>query len=184
MIIWYAGLVVGAWLVFVSHPGSVVSSSTRLPADPAQVFYFVPVTISGLGYGDLVPSGWPWTLLTTTSSLAGAIILTSSLSYIISVVGASIRRRSYAASVLGLGTAPADIIPLLRLEDAKESMHIHLVTVAASLTEVSEQQLTYPVLRYFHTARRQSSPAVATLVLADTLFLLSHCAPPSCRTGA
>ncbi len=57
-------------------------------------------------------------------------------------------------------------------------MHTHLVSVAASLTEVAEQQLTYPVLRYFHTVRRQSSPAVATLVLADTLFLLSHCAPP------
>lgn len=39
------------------------------------------------------------------------------------------------------------------------------------------QQLTYPVLRYFHTARSQSSPAIATLVLADVQYLLFFNSP-------
>ena len=182
VLIWYGGLVVGAGLVFAAHPGSVVSSSTRLPAATVQLFYFVPVTVSGLGYGDLVPSDWPWTALATTVSLAGAIVLTCSLSYIISVVGAAIRRRTYALSVFGLGPGPSQIIPHLRFDQARESMHDYLATVASSLTETAEQQLTYPVLGYFHTVRAEASPAMATLILADTAYLLRHC-PVEQRPG-
>ncbi len=43
-------------------------------------------------------------------ALAGAAVLTGSLSYIVSVVGAAIRRRSYAQSVFGLGREPAEVI--------------------------------------------------------------------------
>lgn len=182
VVLWYLGLILGAWLILAAHPGSVVSNSTRAPADLIQVFYFVPGTVSGLGYGDLVPSRWPWTALATTVSLAGAIVLTSSLSYIISVVGAAIRRRTYALSVHGLGEAPTTIIPRLRLEDPRESMRDYMTTITSSLTEVAEQQLTYPVLRYFHTVRQEASPAVATLVLADTAYLLAHL-PPALRPG-
>lgn len=174
VIFWYSGLVLGAWLILSTHPGSVVSNSTRLPAELVQTAYFVPVTVSGLGFGDFVPSGWPWTLLTTCVPLAGAIVLTCSLSYVIAVVGAAIRRRAYALSVFGLGDGPPQLIPRLRFEEPRESMHDYLTAVASSLTETAEQQLTYPVLRYFHTLRKEASPAVATLALADTVFLLAH----------
>ncbi len=53
-------------------------------------------------------------------------------------------------------------------------MHDYLTTVASSLTEATEEQRTYPVLRYCHTVSPQSSPAVATLVLADTLYLTGY----------
>lgn len=127
--------------MFTANPGSVVSSSTRAAADSVQTLYFVPVTVSGLGYGDLVPSGWPWTTFATALSLSGTIVLTGSLSYIISVVGASIRRRAYAQSVFGLGADPEAIIPRLRLDHPLESMHNHLAGVTSSLSEISEQQL-------------------------------------------
>ncbi len=182
VLFWYAGLVLGAWLILATHPGSIVSNSTRLPADLMQTAYFVPVTVSGLGFGDFVPSGWPWTLLTTSVSLAGAIVLTCSLSYVIAVVGAAVRRRTYALSVFGLGDGPSQMVARLRLEEPRESMHDYLTTVASSLTETAEQQLTYPVLRYFHTRRKEASPAVATLALADSVFLLAQ-KPPVQRPG-
>ncbi len=174
VLVWYLVLTLGSWLILAAHRGSIVSSSTRVAADEIQTLYFVPVTISGLGYGDLVPSGWPWTTFATAVSLTGTIVLTGSLSYIISVVGAAIRRRAYARSVFGLGDEPAAIIPRLRLEHPVESMHDYLASVTSSLTDISQQQLNYPVLRYFHTVEKQSSPSVATLLLADTVYLLTH----------
>ena len=172
ILIWYGGLVLGTWLIFTAHPGSVINNSTSLAADTSQTFYFVPTTLSGLGLGDYVPDGFPWTVLATTMTLVGTMVLTISLSYVISVISAAITRRTMASSVRALGGTPVDIAGNAELSDPRHSMHTYLGSVASSVSDVAEKQRAYPVLRYFHNSRQQTSAARAVLLLADATYLL------------
>ncbi len=108
ILIWYALLGVGAFQVFFS-PGAVVLDSDRTPTDKSEAGYFVGATLSGLGYGDLVPSGLPWTTASSVTVLLGTIVLTSSLSYILAVLVPAVHRKSFASGVRALGTTPSEI---------------------------------------------------------------------------
>lgn len=167
----------GTWLVLAAHPGSVVSNTTGSHADLTQLWYFVTTTASSLGYGDLIPSGLPWTLFATATTLITTIVLTISLSYVISVISAAIKRRSMASSVRALGGSPSELVRHAQLGDPGHSMHTHLTAVASAVSEAAEQQLAYPVLRYFHSARREVAPAPAVLLLHDAVFLLEQLPP-------
>lgn len=174
ILVWYLGLVLGGWLVLAAHPGAVVSSSTGSHADLTALWYFATTTASSLGYGDLVPSGLPWTVFATTTTLLATIVLTISLSYVISVISAAIKRRSMASSISALGTSPSEFAENAHLGEPGRSLHTHLASVASAVSEAAEQQLAYPVLRYFHTTRPEVAPAPAVLRLADAAFLLEH----------
>ncbi len=176
ILLWYGGLVLGTWLVFVAHPGSVVSNGTRLGADTSQTLYFVPTTLSGLGYGDYVPGRFPWTMFATSMSLIGTLVVTVSLSYILSVLSAAIARRAMASDIRGLGADPVTFIQRAALGDPVRSMHTYLQGMASAISDAAERQRAYPVLRYFHSARVETSAAPSVLVVADATFLL--------RTGA
>lgn len=182
ILVWYAGLVAGTWLVFSAHPGAVVSNSSGAAADRSTVFYFVPTTLSGLGYGDYVPTGFPWTVFATTMTLLATVVLTVSLSYVISVISAAIARRTTASDVRALGGNPVDLARRARLSDPVQSMHTYLETVASAVSGVAERQLAYPVLRYFHSSRLERSASASVLLLADATFLLET-GPDADRPG-
>ncbi len=171
---WYSGMVLGTWLVLAAHPGAVVSSSTGSHADPTGLWYFVTTTLSSLGYGDLIPSGLPWTLFSTSTTVLTTMVLTISLSYVISVISAAIKRRSMASSIRALGSSPPEVVRHAQLGEPGHSMHTHLTSVASAVSEAAEQQLAYPVLRYFHSARLEVAAAPAVLLLADAILLLEH----------
>lgn len=183
ILFWYTGLVVGTWVVLLAHPGSVVSSTTRAPADTVETFYFVPTTLSGLGYGDYVPVGSPWTAFATTMTLLTTVVLTLSLSYVISVLSAAISTRSMASGIRALGDDPVALVRNADVNDPQASMSVYLASMASTVSDVAERQLAYPVLRYFHSTRPQTAMAPAVLLLSDATFLLTH-APPRLRAGA
>ncbi|WP_341953821.1 ion channel [Salinibacterium sp. TMP30] len=172
ILVWYGLLVFGTWLIYVAHPGSVVNNTTRIASDPGQVFYFVPTTLTGLGYGDLVPDGYPWTAIATTMALLGTFVLTLSLSYVISVVSAAIARRAMASGVRALGDNPVSVVRHAQLDDPVNSMQNYVASVASLVSKAAESQRAYPVLRYFHSARAATAAAPAVLLLADAAFLL------------
>lgn len=174
---WYVGIVLGNWLVLAAHPGAVVSNATGAHVDLTGLWYFVTTTLSSIGYGDLVPSGLPWTVFSTSITLLTTMVLTISLSYVISVISAAIKRRSVASSVRALGSSPSEVARHAQLGEPGHSMHTHLSAVASVVSEAAEQQVAYPVLRYFHSARLEVAPAPAVLLLADAVFLLEHLPP-------
>src|SRR5690606_11416982 len=67
---WYLLLGLAVFLVFIAYPGSVIDGTTSAPANLIETLYFTNTTISSLGYGDWVPSGPPWTFISTLATLA------------------------------------------------------------------------------------------------------------------
>ena len=100
---WYALLGLGIFLVFTVPPDSVINHNTGASVDLLSKFYFVSNTISSLGYGDLVPSSFPRTLMSTVATLAATVILTVSLPYVLSVLSAAIERKKLAQGTLVWG---------------------------------------------------------------------------------
>lgn len=174
ILVWYSLLKLGGWLILTAAPGSVVSSSTGAYADGWQRLYFVATSTSGLGYGDLVPIGPPWTIVATTLSLLGTIVLTMSLSYVLSVLGAAVRRRSTASSVLALGETPTEVVRRATSGSDAATTRGHLLTLAAALGEGAEQHRAFPVLRFFHAATPERSTPRAALLLGDATHLLGR----------
>lgn len=91
------------FMVLAAHPGSVIDSTTKAPANAIEILYFTSATISSLGYGEWVPSGPPWTFISTLATLAATIVVTVSLSYVLSVVSAAVERRGLAAGIFAMG---------------------------------------------------------------------------------
>lgn len=149
MLLWYALLVLSGVLLFSATGGSVLRSASGDPAGGAEVPSFVTTTLSSVGYGDLVPAGPGWTVVATTLALLATMVLTLSLSYVISVVGAALSRCTTAASLQALGGTPAQLVTHTLLDEERGTMTGQLVTCAGSVQQVAAQQRTYPVLAFF-----------------------------------
>lgn len=177
ILLWYVLLGVGLFLVFAAHPDSVVNNNTGLPVDLSEKVYFVSTTISSLGYGDLVPSGFPWTLASTLATLAATAVITVSLSYVLSVLSAAIERRKLAQAIFGLGKTIPDFMGQAWPDGSHHPLHGHLVTLASEIDHQGLKHLAYPILKFFHATNPELSPARALLLLSDSFFILGI-APP------
>jgi hypothetical protein len=119
-----------------------------------------------------VPSGPPWTLVSTLATLMATIVLTVSLSYVLSVVSAAVERRALATSIFAMGQNEEEIIRNANLHDPQGSLKNYLLTISSTIDQQALRHLAFPVLKYFHTTQPGLSPARAVLLLSDTLFLL------------
>lgn len=173
IVLWYLLFGFAVFLAFAAHTGSVIDSTTNFPANNVETLYFVNTTLSSLGYGDWVPSGFPWTFVGTLATVAATIVLTVSLSYVLSVVSAAIQRRALASGIFAMGSSVSEVVEHLRLDDPEASLKNYLLNLSSTIDSVALQHLAYPVLKYFHSARVDLSPARAVLLLSDTLFVMS-----------
>jgi len=171
ILLWYLLIGIGLFILLAAHPSSVTVSKTGLPAEPIEKLYFVNTTISGLGYGDLVPSGFPWTLLVTASTFIATMVLTASISYVISVVGAAIERKKLAHGIFGLGESISEIIEFSRLDEPENSLKDYVTDLASTMDGHALKHLAYPILKYFHESDAGSSPVRAVLVFSDAFFI-------------
>jgi len=172
IVVWYVLIGSGFLVIFAAHPASVIDSTTGLPVGLVQKLYFTNTTISSLGYGGMVPSHFPWTLLATTSTFIATLVLTVSISYVISVIGAAIERKELAHGIFGLGETLSDIIDSSRLDEPQSSLQTYITGIANTIDSHAVKHLAYPILKYFHTPQANSSPARAILLFSDAFFVL------------
>lgn len=173
ILLWYVMLAAALFLALAALPGTVENNLTGEPADLLELAYFVSTTISSLGYGDQVPSGFPWTMASTVATLGGTMIITISLSYVLAVLAAAIERRKLAQGIFGLGETAPEIIENAKLHDSQQSLKVHVLNLTSELDHQALKNLAYPVLKYFHSPRANLSAARAILLLSDAFFLRS-----------
>lgn len=178
ILLWFTVLVLGSWCLFAAQPGSVVESTSGRPATPWETLGFVTTTTTSLGYGQFVPRGPGWTVVATATTLTGTMVLTLSLSYVISVVGAALTRRTTASTIRGMGGDAVDLVASAMAGGAAAALRSNLTTVASQVSQIAHQHRAYPVLQFFHSEREHSSLARSVLDLADATFLASHLDPP------
>ncbi|MBA2116808.1 ion channel [Bremerella alba] len=179
--VWYALLATGWVMFFCSGDALVVDNLTQEPANIEKIIYFVGTTLAGVGYGDLVPGRFPWTLWSNFAAFTSTVLLTTSLSYLLPIVAASLERMYLAQRIFGIGKTVPEFIVESWQGRSSGALDQYLLSLSAEVDRHAHKHLAYPILQYFHSADWKQSPGKAMLMFADAIFLISCGAAESAR---
>jgi hypothetical protein len=152
---WVGGLWLGFALVYLpfidrfSYSETVPFGSKGM----AEALYVSGVSLSTVGFGDVVASSDTLRLVTVAESASGLAAITAAITYLLSVYPLVTRQRSAAlhASDLGL-TEPAQVVRV-----AVHGGSSVLVDLQHALIEAHQNVTRFPVLYYFHPDQPEES---------------------------
>ena len=174
-----------AWfLVFLGWTPSVVSSITGEPADVYARLYYAGFTIFTLGLGDYEPRGALWQFATALAAGQGFFVLTLSVTYVLPVVSAVVRKRALARSIGLLGTYPVEMVKGTWTGRDFTDLPRQLSTLASDLLTAQQQHFAYPVLHYFVALEHEASLERAMAALDEAVLLWRHGVAPQVRPPA
>lgn len=154
---WIGMLWIGWSLIFMGAPGAVVRASSGEIATAAERVYFAGYTLFTLGLGDFRPEGTVWRWLASLSSLNGLFLITFSVTYLIPIVQANVRKRQVATLISVLGATPQLLISRMWNGSDLEDLEKHLPSLTSDLAQIEQQHIAYPMLHYL--AANRPSPA-------------------------
>jgi hypothetical protein len=138
-----------------------------------DALYYSSVTLSTLGYGDLLPLTPTFRILAVFEALTGAVTISASVAYILAVYPALADQRTLARTLNAEVAGQSDGLPMLRrylMSDG--NWHSDLFTtireLAFALLNISASHETHPVLYYAHAKHVQHS-FVRMLITAQSL---------------
>lgn len=169
IVLWYLLLGMGWACLFLASPGSVVDNQGSTDADAMRTLYFMGTTISGIGYGDFVPSKFPWTLFSNMAAFTSTVLLTISLSYVLPIVAASIERKYLAQRIFSVGEDIEEFVRVAWEGDDRGALDQYILGVAADVDAHAHRHLVYPILHYFHSSDPTQSPGRAMLLFSDAI---------------
>lgn len=171
---WVLILWIGWAFVFASGSKDIVNSITGNPMETIDIIYYSGYVLFTLGNGDFVPITGLMKILSTFSTGVGMLLLTIGASYIISIVGAVVKKRAFAINVSSVGKSPQDII--VNSWNGKNFQHMDsfLISLSSELSTLTYQHKAYPLLYYYHTDDFNKALSVAIVKLDEVLTILEH----------
>lgn len=162
---WIVGLWVSLFLLFASHPGSIVDGTTRTPADLWETFYYAGFTLSTLGVGDYAASTDGWRVLTSAAAFCGLTFITAAITYIVPVLSAVSLQNQLSLLVSSMGRTPQEIIVNSWNGSDFSAFYDHVSDLRQLLVQHTLNHHAYPVVQCFHNsdAAKNVIPAIVTL---------------------
>jgi hypothetical protein len=153
-----------------------------------QALYFSGVTLTTLGYGDIVPSAMPVRLIALAQAGTGFIAIPLTVAYFLTVNGALERRRAAALALFHeAGRGPDAAAALL----ARRHMDGHFVGLDEVLSEaahdlqaVLESHVEHPVTQYFHPIEVHDGLPRMLFLALETGAVLRAFPDPDCYPEA
>ena len=147
LFVWIVIVWIGLFLVFSYYPEGVTNSDSR-PANWVERLYFTGYILSTLGLGNFKPITPFFEIMTGIFSFFGFIFFTSSMTYLISVSSAVIRKRKLSRSISTLGKKPSEIADKLRrLQPSYRDQQI--LSLQEQITSHLVSHQAYPVVHFF-----------------------------------
>lgn len=119
-----------------------------------QAIYFSGVTLTTLGYGDIVPRAMPVRLIALAQAGTGFVAIPLTVAYFLTVNGALERRRAAALALFheaGRGPdAAAALLARRHMDGRFVGLDEVLSDAAHALQAVLESHVEHPVTQYFH----------------------------------
>lgn len=168
-LIFFAGSRIGA---LSGSPG------TSSPDTMADALYMSGITLSTLGYGDIIPVAVPFRIVSFLEALTGFVIITLTVSYVLSITSA-VRQQGHMVAVLtGLSGRRKDcktiVAPFLRnpLTGGLDS----LLQQLTSETIAYRQNLNHYPLLYYNTSKNEDESVAHAFYLLGRLYAtLRYC---------
>ncbi|MCA1634868.1 MAG: potassium channel family protein [Acidobacteria bacterium] len=170
LLLTYIVLLVNAFaLIYYPHLQSSFVISRDAPGTGfAEALYFSGLTLTTVGYGDIVPHTTPMRFVAVFEAAMGIISITLAITYLLTVYGALEHKRIAALSLYhqaGEGADAAGFIAHHYVEGKFYGLRSALSTATRDLQALLESHVEHPVIHYFHPSEVYKS-------LPRMLFLL------------
>lgn len=179
--LWVA-LIWGGWtFVFAGGENALTDTRDVGPISWAERTYFVAYSMFTMGNGDFTPTDGIWQIATSLTTASGMLFVSLGVSYVLSVLGAVVDKRSFASTVTGIETrSEAFVRDGWNGEDLHE-LDLPLDTLASDLGRLAKQHKAYPILHYYHSDEADDASVVAVAILDDALTTLRFGVPENHR---
>ncbi len=170
LILWLFLFWTGLFLIFSYNPEGVVSSSGKI-ASTLERFYFTGYVISTLGLGDFKPITPLFEILTSSFSLLGFVIVTTSMTYFISVSSAVIEKRSVSLLIRHLGESPQEVLQnLLKMKASLRGQQF--ISLQQMIDKHSNSHQSYPVIHFYNTQEKNTSLGVNIAIMDEAISII------------
>ena len=131
--------------------------------------YFSGVTLTTVGYGDMVPRLTALRFVALFEAASGLVVISLAITYMLTVYAALERKRAIAVSLYHQAGEGADVAGLIAhhfVEGRFYGLRDALRTVTRDLQGLLESHIDHPVIHYFHPVEvYKSTPRVLFLLL-------------------
>jgi hypothetical protein len=176
VVVWVLLLILGFALINWTGLGTTIRASQgQTPTDFITALYYSGYSLTTLGTGDLVPQTGISRLLVIFEAALGFSIFTLTITYILSVYSALIKRNTFALSLHHRTNNTADAAELLARLAADNNLNNiqqDISNIARDLMNILESQNTYPVLLYFRFHQTYYALPRIMYLAMDTVTLI------------
>ncbi len=176
VVVWVCLLMCGFALIVWTELGSAIQSSGGwTETNFVTALYYSGFSLTTLGTGDLTPETDFQRLLMILEAAIGFSIFTLTITYLLSVYSALIRRNTFALSLHHRSDSTADAAEILvRLGASGElgGVQQDISHMARDLINLLESQHSYPVLLYFRFRQTYYALPRILLLAMDTATLM------------
>ena len=169
---WAATAWAAWWLVFSAADGAVLDAASRQPAGTVERLQYAGANLFTLGSDSLAAGPGLWQFAPIGATATGVVFVTLAISYFVPVASALAERRQLGAYISSLGETPEDVVCTGWRNGRFDGLEQHLVALTPMVHSLAERHLTYPVLQYFHSGRRERTSTALTLVVLDEALTL------------
>jgi hypothetical protein len=161
-------------LLFSGEPRSLIDVHRGTPAGVADRIYLTGSMMFTLGTGNFTPNGGFWEIAASLAGLSGLFMLTLAVTYLLAIIQAVVAKRSFASQVWSLGHNAEEFVINSWDGERFSDIETQIVSLTQQLQEVTEQHHAYPMLHFYHEARKKQSVAHSLAVFSEVLLIFAH----------
>lgn len=177
LLMWILLLWAGWTFVFTGLEQGISPSQGTDPISWFDRIYFAGYLIFTLGNGDFSPAEGSAQMVSVFATGTGMLLITFGVTYILSILGAVTMKRSFAASVLGLGQSAEELTKSAWNGEDFHDFDLLLASFSDQLSSLAAQHVAYPVLHYYHSVSTDTAVPTAVTVLDETLSIIKFAIP-------
>lgn len=171
-LLWMLLLFIGTYTVFTAGEEMVVNGTTGLPATHPERFYFTSYVLSTLGVGDFVPGTDASRILTGILSFSGFILITTGLTYLLSVINAVLNKKQLSFLISSMGKDVEEIFNFYKQQEELSDLISNASDLRQQILKNASSYLAFPMANYFLSKNDESALIVQLARLYEVLMIL------------
>lgn len=169
---WLLVLFLGVFIIYTADEQMVVHGTTGLPATKTERFYFTGYVLSTLGIGDFVPGNNSSRILTGILSFSGFILITTGLTYLLSVINAVLSKKQLSFFISTTGEDVEEIFQYLKKQDELSALISDAASFRQQILQNASGYLAFPMSNYFLSRDRKSALILQMACVYEVLMVV------------
>lgn len=170
--VWVLLLLAGSYMIFLSGEKMVINSTTLEGAGLIERFYYTCFVLTTLGVGDFNPGNDLSRVLTSILSFSGFVMLTTGMSYLITVLSGIMNRKNLATAIYSMGQDIDRLYNYCKKRNGESNLVKNCGDIKALIIMYSNQHSSIPMIHYFFTSKISSSAVVQLARLYEVSNLI------------